>query len=102
MSHLAASSEAGYRNGAAYALNALAIEALTDCDLVNFGGGAGAVDDPADGLVRFKKGFSNRITDSWLCGAVLDAEAYRVLSAGRADDGFFPAYRGKPAGEAGA
>ena len=100
MSHLAASSEAGYRSGAAYALNALALDALTDCDLINFGGGAGADDDPADGLVRFKKGFSNRIAASWLCGAVLDAAAYAALSADRADDGFFPAYRGKPAGEA--
>lgn len=100
MSHLAASSPQGYRTGAAYALNGLAIEALGDCDLINFGGGAGAEDDPADGLVRFKKGFSNRITASWLCGAVLDAEAYAALSADRAGDGFFPAYRGRPRGEA--
>ena len=94
VSHLAASSQAGYRNGAAYAVNALAIEALTDCEVINFGGGAGATDDPADGLVRFKKGFSNQIAASWLCGAVLDAEAYRALGAGRGGDGFFPAYRG--------
>ncbi len=95
MSHLAASSPQGYGNGAAYAVNALAIEALTDCDLINFGGGAGVDDDPKDGLVRFKKGFSNRITASWLCGAVLDGAAYEALSANRATDGFFPAYRGK-------
>lgn len=93
-SHLAASSPEGYRNGAAYAVNALAVEALSDCNAINFGGGAGAADDPADGLVRFKKGFSNRIAASWLCGAILDAEAYRALSAGAADNGFFPAYRG--------
>lgn len=94
VSHLAASSPDGYRNGAAYAVNALAIEALTDCDTINFGGAAGAGDDPADGLVRFKKGFSNRIGASWLCGAILDAEAYQALSVGVEGDAFFPAYRG--------
>ncbi|HEX7886861.1 MAG TPA: hypothetical protein VF474_12870 [Phenylobacterium sp.] len=96
VSHLAASSPEGYRNGAAYAVNALAVEALTDCGVINFGGGAGAGEDPADGLIRFKKGFSNRIAASWLCGAVLDADAYQALSAGAEDNGFFPAYRGKP------
>lgn len=94
VSHLAASSPEGYRNGAAYAVNALAIEALTDCEVINFGGGAGAGDDAADGLVRFKKGFSNRIAPSWICGAVLDGQAYQALSAGLDDNGFFPAYRG--------
>lgn len=94
VSHLAASSREGYRSGAAYAVNALAIDALTDCDAINFGGAAGAGDDPTDGLMRFKKGFSNRIAASWLCGAVLDAAAYRALSAGAEDNGFFPAYRG--------
>jgi len=94
VSHLAASSPEGYRNGAAYAVNALAIEALTDCEAINFGGAAGAGDDPNDGLVRFKKGFSNHIAASWLCGAILDAEAYGALSAGVGDNGFFPAYRG--------
>lgn len=94
VSHLAASSPDGYRNGAAYAVNALAIEALTDCGTINFGGGAGSGDDPADGLVRFKKGFSNRIAPSWICGAVLDPDAYRALSADLGDNGFFPAYRG--------
>ena len=100
ISHLAAASPQGYRNGAAYAVNAAAIEALTDCDAINFGGGAGVHDDPADGLVRFKKGFANRISASWLCGAVLDSDAYEALSADRENDGFFPAYRGKPRGEA--
>jgi len=95
VSHLAASSAEGYRNGAAYVLNARAIEALADCSWINFGGGAGAGDDPHDGLVRFKKGFANHIAASWLCGAILDADAYRALSADVGDDGFFPAYRGK-------
>lgn len=95
MSHLAASAAEGYANGAAYAVNDLAVSGLTDCEVINFGGGAGAGDDPNDGLVRFKKGFSNRTAPSYLCGAVLDPDAYRALSAGR-ETGFFPAYRAPP------
>lgn len=98
MSHLAASAPEGYANGAAYAVNDVAIAGLADCQVVNLGGGAGAGDDPSDGLVRFKKGFANSAAPSWLCGAVLDPEAYATLSAGRRE-GFFPAYRAPPAAE---
>lgn len=94
MSHLAASAPEGYQTGAAYAVNDLAAAELTDCGLINFGGGAGMDDDPTDGLVRFKKGFSNKVEPAYLCTAVLDHDAYRALSAGRGDSGFFPAYRG--------
>jgi hypothetical protein len=94
MSHLAASAPEGYQTGAAYAVNDLALAELTDCAVINFGGGAGAGDDPADGLVRFKKGFSNSVEPSYLFTAVLDDDAYRALSADRAGTAFFPAYRG--------
>lgn len=94
ISHLAASAVEGYETGAAYAVNDLAIAALDDCEAINFGGGAGLGEDPADGLVRFKKGFSNAVAPAWLCGKVLDRAAYASLSAGFADQGFFPAYRG--------
>jgi hypothetical protein len=94
VSHLAASSPEGYARRAAYAVNDLAIEALDDCEVINFGGGAGFADDPADGLVRFKKGFSNTTAAAYLCGSVLDAEAYGALSAGAAGGAYFPAYRG--------
>jgi len=93
-SHLAASSADGYATGAAYAVNDAALQTLTDCQVINFGGGAGFRDDPADGLVRFKKGFSNRAAQSYLCGKVLDRAAYDALSAGFGEGGFFPAYRG--------
>jgi hypothetical protein len=95
VSHLAASSAEGYASGAAYAVNDLAVRALDDCQLINFGGGAGFADDPSDGLVRFKKGFSNNAAHSYLCGKVLDDAAYEMLSAGCAQDGFFPAYRAR-------
>lgn len=94
VSHLAASAPDGYRNGAAYAVNDLAIAALAECDVINFGGGAGATDDPSDGLVQFKKGFSNRIAASYIAGAVLDRTAYAAMSASCGDGAFFPAYRG--------
>ena len=94
VSHLAASAVEGYQTGAAYAVNDLAVTALTDCDVINFGGGAGLGEDTADGLVRFKKGFSNRTAPSWLCGKVLDRAGYQTLAAGHGDQGFFPAYRG--------
>lgn len=93
VSHLAASAPQGYETGAAYAVNNLAIAALTDCEAINFGGGAGLGEDPADGLVRFKKGFANTTAPAWLCGKVLNPAAYADLSAGRGDSAFFPAYR---------
>ena len=99
ISHLAASAAEGYETGAAYAVNDLAITALDDCQVINFGGGAGLTDDPSDGLVRFKKGFSNRTAPSFLCGKVLDRPAYEMLSAGFGQAGFFPAYRGARAKE---
>jgi hypothetical protein len=99
ISHLAASAPEGYATGAAYAVNDLAIERLADCDVINFGGGAGAGEDPGDGLVRFKRGFSNGTAQAWLCGKVLDPAAYERLSQGFAEGGFFPAYRGARAQE---
>lgn len=100
VSHLAASSPEGYASGAAYAVNDLALSALSDCDVINFGGGAGVTDDASDGLVRFKKGFSNTVAPSYLCGKVLDVAAYEMLSAGFGHEGFFPAYRAARAQEA--
>jgi hypothetical protein len=99
ISHLAASSAEGYAARAAYAVNDIAVAELSDCGLINFGGGAGLVDDPTDGLVRFKRGFCNAVAPSYLCGAVLDPDAYGALSAGHYESGFFPAYRGRRARE---
>lgn len=94
ISHLAASSAAGYASGAAYAVNDLALKALTDCEVVNLGGGAGLAADPADGLVRFKKGFANTAAPAYLCARILDRPAYDALSTAFEPGAFFPAYRG--------
>lgn len=94
VSHLAASSAEGYARSAAYAVNNFAIAALDDCEAISFGGAAGMGDDPADGLVRFKRGFANRSATAWLAGKALDPAAYAALSAGHDDKAYFPAYRG--------
>ncbi|HWF76640.1 MAG TPA: GNAT family N-acetyltransferase [Caulobacteraceae bacterium] len=93
--HLAAASELGYANGAAYALNDAAIAHFGAAGIVDLGGGAGLADDPGDGLFRFKQGFANARTIAHLCGAVLDPAAYARLCSKRASrTSFFPAYRG--------
>ncbi len=92
--HLAASDAVGYANGASYALYDTAIVHFAGAAVINLGGGAGAGDDAEQsGLYAFKQGFANGEVKAWLCGAVLDADRYERLSAGRGG-GFFPAYRG--------
>ena len=91
--HLTASNAAGYANGANFALYAAAIDHFAGAAVMNLGGGAGFEDDPDDGLAAFKRGFANAETRALLCGAVLDAERYAALRAGR-QTAFFPAYRG--------
>jgi hypothetical protein len=91
-SHLTATSEAGYRVGATYAVYAAAIDHMADCRVLDLGGGAGHLDDPNESLAAFKRGFANATVMTSLCGAVLDEAAYAALSDGRSD-AFFPAYR---------
>ncbi len=91
--HLGASSAEGYALGASYGLYAAAIEHFGHVAAIDLGGGAGVVDDPHDGLARFKRGFANSSKTAMLCGAVLDATAYDRLAAGQTTN-FFPAYRG--------
>ena len=90
--HLSAVSAAGYASGAAYGLMAAALEHFTGCGVVHLGGGAGS-GDGSDGLAAFKRGFANGEVMAHVCGAVLDRAAYDRLSGGRAEAGFFPAYR---------
>ena len=95
-SHLAASNALGYKSKAAYALNAAALEHFRDCELLNFGGGSGIADDHDDGLVRFKRGFTNDVARSFICGAVLNHVLYDELNQQfdtQGIDGFFPSYR---------
>lgn len=92
--HLGAHGEAGHRAGVSFGLFAAAFDLLREAGVrtVDLGGGAGLADDPADGLSRFKAGWSTRTATAWLCGAVLDPAAYAHLGADRSTT-FFPAYR---------
>ncbi|HEX8569288.1 MAG TPA: GNAT family N-acetyltransferase [Caulobacteraceae bacterium] len=91
--HLTASNDRGYAAGASFALYDAAIEHFRGSGVMNLGGGAGATDDPDDGLAAFKRGFANSSATALLCGAALDEATYAARSAGKAGD-FFPAYRG--------
>lgn len=94
--HLGASSPAGYRVGASYALYAAAIERFSEHGVLDFGGMPGLVDDPAHGLARFKRGFANAERPTVLAGFILDQARYDAAVAQRgagAGIDFFPAYR---------
>jgi len=92
-SHLAASSEDGYKLRAPYAVYDYSIEyfAGKHAKLLDFGGGADA-GQVGEGLTRFKKGFSNKSSMCFLCGKILDQELYQKLSAGKTGS-YFPIYR---------
>ena len=91
-SHLAASNEEGYGRNASYAIYDAALQHFKDADTINFGGGAGVVDDPESGLARFKRGFANDDMQYYLYGVVLDPDRYDAMSRGVTSD-YFPAYR---------
>lgn len=96
--HLAASSPAGYRCSAAYAIYDFAIRHFANFRAINLGG---VPDKIAAGrsLSFFKKGFANRVVPVYLCGLIVNPVLYAELSvnsgAGQAkiDGDFFPAYR---------
>ena len=90
--HLGALSTEGYRASASYALYAAAIEQYHDYEIVNLGSGAG-LHETEDGLVWFKRGFSNNTATAHLCGMILNIDDYRRLSSRQGDTDYFPAYR---------
>jgi hypothetical protein len=94
--HLQAITALGYRLGASYALCSAALEALAaHVEHADLGGGAGLEESYADGLLQFKRGWSNAGRSAYLCGRILDPKRYRALTDGRgsAGVGYFPAYR---------
>ncbi len=93
-SHLAASSEAGYKAAAAYAVNDAALRhyLAKGIKALDFGAGAG-VSEASKGLAKFKQGFANTELSNFVCGKILDKVAYQKLSAEK-NTKFFPAYRG--------
>jgi hypothetical protein len=64
------------------------------CRFLNLGAGAG-LGPSADGLSRFKQGWSTSTRTAYLCGRVLDRDAYDrlVRDSHRGGSDYFPAYR---------
>ena len=102
--HLGAYNDLGYRlGGTSAAVTAMALEHFQQRRLTwaNLGSGAGVDHDAQDGLSRYKRDWSTDTGWAWLCGAVLDPQAYtracESTGLSEADPGdvpaFFPAYR---------
>jgi Acetyltransferase (GNAT) domain len=94
-SHLAATSELGYKFSCAYAIYDTAIEYFKGkVRSMDLGAGAGST-GKNDGLTKFKEGWANDKRTAYFCGRILDVERYRELVR-RADAEtatYFPAYR---------
>jgi Acetyltransferase (GNAT) domain len=90
--HLGAYSSEGYEVSASYAVFDTALLHLRERGVrwVDIGGSADT--GSAAGLERFKRGWSNDERTAYLCGRVLDRDAYERLAGGRAT-AWFPAYR---------
>jgi hypothetical protein len=94
-SHLAASNLQGYACRAAYAINDASLHYFKSAEIINFGGGVGYAENQSDGLVKFKRGFCNDTSISYICGIILDKDRYASLVQAKGIDqtSFFPAYR---------
>lgn len=99
-SHLAASSPRGYEANAAYALHWFALETFSgEARWLNFGGAAGLDAKAADGLRRFKRGWSTGTRTAYFCARIFNERKYADLVAerGMRKSSYFPAYRqGEP------
>ncbi len=100
--HLAAYSDEGYRQRASFPLFWLAFEQLAAAGVRWAGLGAGpsasasgTTSQGADGLVRFKRGWSTETRTTYLCGRILRADTYTALTRERGfeESRYFPAYR---------
>ena len=95
--HLGATSARGYDLMASYALYWHAIDHFRErVRWLDLGGGAGISEGGSeDGLRQFKAGWATGTKQTFLCGRVLQPDAYHMLSAERAsgNTSYFPAYR---------
>ncbi len=92
-SHLAASSEAGYKSSASYAIYDYSLKMFREKGFksVDIGAGAG-VSDSSSGLTFLKKGFGNKSIMCYIYGKIIDKEIYEKLSKGKSSS-YFPEYR---------
>lgn len=95
--HLGAYDEHGYRARASYAMFSRVFEFLHTQGVREVGLGAGAgIQNSSAGLERFKQGWSTDVKPVFLCGKILDVDAYHTVCQNRGQPinrKFFPAYR---------
>jgi hypothetical protein len=95
--HLGAYSPLGYDLHASFALFWFVIEyfAANGLRWLNLGAGAGVRGDGADGLTRFKRGWSTGTRTAYFCGRVFNRAKYSeiVKAKGISATDYFPAYR---------
>jgi len=94
--HLGAYSERGYELQASYALFWYALSYFANkLKWLNLGGGAGIRARAADGLSRFKQGWSTGVRNVYFCGRVFNRAKYAemVEVTGTSATDYFPAYR---------
>ena len=94
--HLTASSPEGYECRASYALKWSAIRYfMGKVRWIDWGGGAGATADNADGLTVFKSGWAQTTRPVYFCGRILNDTRYREIARQKnlEHSRWFPAYR---------
>ena len=95
--HLGAYNDLGYRYRASFALFWTSLEyfASLGLDRLDLGASAGIQNDSANGLSRFKAGWSTRTLPAYFCGRIFDREKYITLSKAKFLSGstYFPLYR---------
>jgi len=94
--HLGAYNARGYELGASFALFDRALErfAAEGVAWASLGAGAGLDGTLEDGLTRFKRGWATATRTAYLCGRILQRDAYDELSAAHPPRApYFPAYR---------
>lgn len=94
--HLGAVSDAGYRTGAFYAMDAYSFEYFSGkARKLDLGGAAGLSVRPRDGLSMYKKGWGNETCPIYFCGRILNRKRYNniVPLQGQEHTRYFPAYR---------
>jgi hypothetical protein len=102
--HLGAFSPLGYELGASFALFWFAMEWLAGAGVrwLDLGAGAGLSRDRADGLSRFKNGWSTGRKVAYFCGCIFDRAKYSELVelSSNPRTTYFPAYRNGEFGHA--
>jgi hypothetical protein len=94
--HLTAASREGYECRASYALKWYAMQYFAGkVHWIDWGGGAGATVDSADGLTVFKSGWAQTTRPAYFCGRILDEARYRQIAREKnlEHSNWFPAYR---------